>query len=169
MTDSNFLKESGVDFLTVGVDRRDVERCDVEPTLRTLSQLVRDRWTVLNFRSRLSLGFFGYDDDPRELYEIQEVRRFAAELDRKFPFWLYFLNLRDGALALIFLCVCRSSIGSNGMLVLEKGEREKFLVDHYKAVNWLFVTYGLDERDNEALTAQVSDYFEKRERPPVIQ
>lgn len=169
MTDSNFLRDSGVDFLTVGIDRKDVERCDLEPTLRTLSQLLQDRWTVQNFRGRLSLGFFGYDDDPRELYEIEEVRRFTTALDMKFPFWLYFLSLHDGTLALILLCLCRSSMGPNGMLVLEEGERERFLVEHYTAVNWLFVTYGLDEKDNEALTAQVSDYFEKRARPPVIQ
>lgn len=168
MADSNFLKESGVDFLSVGVDRKDVERCDLETTLRTLKHLLQDRWTVQNFRGRLDLGFFGYDDDPRELYEIEDVRRFACELDKKFPFWLYFINLHNGTLTLILLCLCQYSKGPNGMLVLEEGERERFLVEHYTAVNWLFVTYGLDDKDNEALTMQVSDYFEKRSKLPTI-
>lgn len=55
------------------------------------------------------------------------------------------------------------------MLVLDEGDRERFLVEHYTAVNWLFVTYGMDEKDNKALTMQISAYFEKRTKPPTVQ
>lgn len=169
MAESNFLRESGVDFLSVGVDRKDVEQRDLEAILHTLKQLLQDRWTVQNFRGRLDLGFFGYDDDPRELYEIEEVRRFVLELDKTFPFWLYFLNLYNGTLALILLCLCRHSRGPGGMLVLDEGDRENFLVKHYSAVNWLFVTYGLNEKDNEALTVQVTNYLNQRSKPRFVQ
>lgn len=163
------MEESGVDFLAVGIGREDVERCDLKAILSVLKRLLRDRWTVERFRGRLDLGFHGYDHDPRELHEIEEVRRFVAELDKKFPFWLYFLNLDNDTLVVIFLCLCRYSRGSGRVLVLKDGERERFLLEHYTAVNWLFVTDGLDEKDNEALTVQVSDYFEKRQKPPALQ
>jgi len=55
------------------------------------------------------------------------------------------------------------------MLVLDEGDRERFLAEQYVAVNWLFVTYGMDEKDNDALTMQISAYFEKRTKPPTIQ
>jgi hypothetical protein len=168
MTDPDILKDCGVDSLSVVASRQDVEASDVNPTLEVLNRLLQDRETVVRFRGRLDLGFHGYDDDPRELYEIDEVRRFVAELDRKFPFWLYFLNLYNWTLTLILLSLCRYSRGLNRMLVVDEGERERFLVEHYTAVNWLFVTYGLDEKDNEALTMQVSNYFEKRNKPPTI-
>jgi hypothetical protein len=169
MPDFDILRESGADSLSVVIDRKDVEASNVGPAFAVLKRLLQDRQTVEAFRGRLDLGFHGYDDDSRELYEIDEVRRFVAELDKKFPFWLYFLNLYSGTLALIHLCLCRYSKRSDRMLVLDEGDRERFLAEHYMAVNWLFVTYGMDEKDNEALTMQISAYFEKRTKPPTIQ
>jgi hypothetical protein len=169
MADSNFLKESGVDYLAIVVDRKDVECCSPEATLRTLRRLLQDRWTVERFCGRLDLGFHGYDQDARELYEIDEVRRFVFELDKKFPFWFYFLNLYTGTLLLILLCLCQHSRRPDGMLVLDEDERERFLTEHYTAVNWIFVTYGLDEKENEALTLHVANYFDNRSKPPLIQ
>lgn len=55
------------------------------------------------------------------------------------------------------------------MLVLDEGDRENFLVKHYSAVNWLFVTYGLNEKDNEALTVQVTNYLNQRSKPRFVQ
>jgi hypothetical protein len=46
MEEFDFLKESGSDSLSVLIDRRDVERLDVNPTISVLSQLLRDRDTV---------------------------------------------------------------------------------------------------------------------------
>ena len=74
----------------------------------------------------------------------------------------------ETTLTLILLSLCRYPRGLNGVVVVNKGERESFLVEHYTAVNWLFVTYGRDEKDNDGLTTQVSDYFEKISRPPTI-
>lgn len=168
MTDPDILKDSGADFLFVVVDPKDVERSDVDPTARTLRRLLQDRETVLRFRGRLDLSFAGYDEDPRELFEIAEVRNFLAELDTNFPFWFYFLNLRSGSLALVLFSLCSYSTGPDGMVVLDAEGRARFLAEHYLAVNWLFSTYGLDEKDNDALTLQVSGYFEKLKQPPTI-
>jgi hypothetical protein len=38
----------------------------------------------------LLLAFHGFDDDPRELHCIPEVRRFVREFRRIWPYWLYF-------------------------------------------------------------------------------
>lgn len=169
MGDSNFLVGAGADSLAVVIDRGDVERCDVEPTLRVLKRLLEDRSTVEKFRGRVDSAFFGYDDDARELYEIGEVRRFVAELDSKFGYWLYFLNLQSEALAMVVLCLCRHAPGPKEKRALEAGGLERFLMEHFFAVNWLFETFGLDEKENEALTARVMDYFEKRQKPRIVQ
>ena len=169
MSDPDILKNGNIDFLSVVVDRKDVERCDPGPVLQVLGRLLQDRQTVERFRGRVEVAFYGYDDDPRELYEIQQVRGFVSELDKKFPFWLYFLNLSSGTLVLVLLCLCQYSLGPNRMLIPDKIGMAKFLDEHYVAVNWLFETYNLDEKDNEALTAQVTDYFEQRSKGPLVQ
>ena len=51
----------------------------------------------------------GYDDDPRELYQIPEVVSFIKDLNSKLPFWLYFVNTADKRFfSWIIACLCQA-------------------------------------------------------------
>ena len=51
----------------------------------------------------------GYDDDPRELYQIPEVVSFIKDLNCKLPFWLYFVNTSDKRFfSWMIACLCRA-------------------------------------------------------------
>ena len=51
----------------------------------------------------------GYDDDPRELYQIPEVVSFIKDLNSKLPFWLYFINTSDKRFfSWMIACLCRA-------------------------------------------------------------
>ena len=51
----------------------------------------------------------GYDDDPRELYQIPEVASFIKDLNSKLPFWLYFVNTGDKRFfSWMIACLCRA-------------------------------------------------------------
>lgn len=167
MTEPDLLRDCGVDFLTVVVDRRDVQNLDIDTTFKILRRLLQDRQTVVSFRARLDIAFAGYDDDVRELYEIEEVRNFLSLLDKKFPFWFYFLNLDNGTLALILLSLCPYSITLDGILVISQDD-QIFFVEHGSAVTWLFDTYSLDEKEYDPLTIQIAKYLERKRHPPVI-
>lgn len=169
MADFDMLSESGIDFLAIVVDRKDVERCDIGSTLLILNRLLQGREVIRRFRNRVDLAFNGYDQDRRELHEIEEVRRFAAELDKKFPFWFYFLSLNRDTLFVLLLCLCRYFKNQNNPMNLDKDETERFLVEHFEAVNWLFQTYDLDEDDKERLTDQVMAYLRQYQKPLIIQ
>jgi len=54
--------------------RRQVETCDITEPLQLLRRLTADRHTAMDFCGRMSLVVDGYQDDPRELFEIPEVR-----------------------------------------------------------------------------------------------
>lgn len=41
---------------------------------------------------RLTISISGYDNDPRELYEIEEVKKYIKKMIKKYPTLLYFLN-----------------------------------------------------------------------------
>lgn len=53
----------------------------------------------------------GYDDDPREVHSIPEVRRFYQAFHGAWPYWLYFCNLETEALQMMALC-CLPSIAA---------------------------------------------------------
>ena len=168
MEDFDILKESGADSLSVLIDRRDVERVDVSPTLAILSRLLRDRETVTKFRGRLDIGFAGYDEDPREVHEIEEVRTFLRDLDSKFPFWFYFVNLYSDTLVLILLTLCRYSRREDGRFDIDQSDQERFFVEHGAAVTWLFQSYDLDEKEYEPLAMQIKSYLDNKRRAPLI-
>ena len=51
----------------------------------------------------------GYDDDPRELYQIPEVVSFIKDLNSKLPFWLYFINTSDKRFfSWMIACLCQA-------------------------------------------------------------
>ncbi len=63
--------------------RRQVETCDINEPVQFLRRLTADRQTALDFSGRISLVVDVYNDDPRELFEVPEVREIRWFLDRK--------------------------------------------------------------------------------------
>jgi len=53
----------------------------------------------------------GFEDDPREVHCIPEVRRFYAAFHEAWPYWLYFCNLDTEELQVMALC-CLPSISA---------------------------------------------------------
>jgi hypothetical protein len=101
----SFLDEINTDFVTVIVGREQVEAGDTNEILAVLQPFVQPE-AAKKFFERVEIGFSGYDHDPRELYEIVEVRDFVHKLDEQFPFWLYFLTKRSDGLRAILYCFC---------------------------------------------------------------
>jgi hypothetical protein len=56
-------------------------------------------------------GVDGWDNDPREIHAIPEIRRFYAAFHKAWPYWLYFCNLDTDTLRAMTMC-CMPSIES---------------------------------------------------------
>lgn len=157
----SFLMSSGVDSFQVVVDRGDVEQGDPESTLNVLRHLLVDAETVRNFCNRLDLWFAGYDHDPRELYELQEVRAFMLRLDNEFPFWLYFINLRQDMLMIIYLCLCPYTTDKDGRCTLDPSAWGGLVERHFVAMTRLAKKHGVDEGLLEQRSKEIIDFFEQ--------
>jgi hypothetical protein len=120
------IKSSGIDFLNIAISREEVLNNDFTNPLETLSQLTSDITFIEYFRERVDISFEGYNGTSVELWEIPEVRNYVAELDSKFPFWLYFLSKNGEGLYIIIkpeICISNSIAASNC-----------FKISHYVAV-----------------------------------
>ncbi len=51
-----------------------------------------------------------YDEDPREIFEIPEVRVFYAKLWESWPYWFFFCNLECGEMLALVSCVVPNQI-----------------------------------------------------------
>jgi hypothetical protein len=50
----------------------------------------------------------GYDDDPREIHTIPEVRSFYSAFHQVWPYWLYFCDLNQDGLRMMTFCCLKS-------------------------------------------------------------
>jgi hypothetical protein len=92
MNSDDLLLESGVDSIVLVASRDEVERIDLSRCLQVLDSLIESRERAMRFRDQMVFTVDGYNDDPRELFEIPEVRTFIRELDARWQNFLpYFL------------------------------------------------------------------------------
>ncbi len=133
------------------VDRRDVEACNTDELLQMLSPLVADAEAAWELRGKLSISFHGYDEDPRALYTVPDVRKFVSRVNAVWPHWFFFLNQIDHSIKLIAACLCELSrvepsgwqlapphlayFLETGMASLEQMfERHRFPPDQHRAI-----------------------------------
>ena len=154
-----FYAQSGVDYVGIVVSRQEAESLDIAPTLNVLESLLYDAETVRMFQGQVGLSFHGYDTDPRELYQIPEVRQYLASLDSKFPYWFYFLSTDDEILKMIAFCLCRTREIDASLAYPDPADMQAFLLSHIDALNQLFDRYSLDEAINEEISGLVANYF----------
>lgn len=89
------------------ISRKSIENFDFEDILGTLMTIHLEPKECYN-KMMLSVG--GYDNDPRELFMIEEVRDYISFLDKSFPYWFYYVDLTipksHSTLMVVLSCVC---------------------------------------------------------------
>ena len=95
----------------------------------------------------------GYDDDPRELYDIEECRRWFQQLDERFPYLIYFVRCDQHTLYI------GSQKGNNGGRLTIEALRT-FFRDRKPALRELAERIGFtEEQVSEALRRAASAYI----------
>ncbi len=156
--DDLFL-ELGVDSIVLVVSREEVQKLDLSSCLQVLDSLIESREKAMRFRDRVVFGVDGYNDDPRELFEIPEVRTFIRELDAKWPYWFFFLSKATDALKMIMLSLCRYQKAGGGLIRYDPKDVKLFLVSHFVALNRIFDRFDFDKPLNKEMSEAIFDYF----------
>jgi hypothetical protein len=82
------IKESGLLF--IAVDKSEVVEKNFYGIHVLLKLLLASDEMIHKCQNKLVLTIFGYDSDPRELFEISEVRQWMKEAFSIFKYWGYF-------------------------------------------------------------------------------
>ena len=107
----------------------------------------------------------GFDDDPREVHSIPEVRRFYEAFREAWPYWLYFCNLDSEELQMMVLC-CLPSIAALKVdqqatvaVELDRVELLQFLRANFDSMNAMCERGGMFERLVYERTKAIFEYF----------
>jgi len=152
------LKYPELDLLVIEARRRDVERNNINPVLEILNDLL----TPVNAKQyfeKVELCVSGYDNDPKELCEIPEVRKYMSDLDSQFPYWFYFITKLSLSLSFITFSLCQFEKNEAGEIHLDPSVLIRFMERHFKAVNELENLGLLDEAENQWLSKKVYSYY----------
>ena len=97
------------DYIVLQIPQEAIQNCDTSEYV-TLLHGASD--SLQSFEAAFQRYVFlisGYDDDPRELYQIPEVVSFIKDLNSKLPFWLYFVNTGDKRFfSWMIACLCQA-------------------------------------------------------------
>lgn len=107
----------------------------------------------------------GFDEDPRELHSIPEVRRFYGSLHDAWPYWFYFCNLESDSLLIMVLCCLPSlritQIDQRTMVAVEYSHQEllDFLRRGFGPMNALCERAVMSDPEIVARTKAILEYF----------
>jgi len=116
----------------------------------------------------------GFESEPRELYEIPEVRSFFRSLNEAWPFWFFVCDLRAPDLQIMTLCclpklsVLRRQSGALCHVEFDPGDLRAFVLNGFRGMNFLFERAGMSKTENFERSVRIIEYFQTdwRMEPP---
>jgi hypothetical protein len=129
---------------------------DISEALAALKSLSGDRSSAMSAEGAVTLVFNGYDDDPRELEAIPEVREWFASLFEAWPYWSFFVSRIDQTVPLVLslLLSGENVAGEPGMVgwSFDLNELRPLLLELFGHQNELIEKLDIGEVVNERVT-----------------
>ncbi len=142
------------------IARHQVETADIESVLSTLKPFLASREEIWRYRGQMVLVVDGYDNDPRELVEIPEVRSLLQSLDQRWPHWAFFFNQVDDSIKLLASCVCGNSYLGEGTTKIDPAKLLALVERAFASMNALFDAHGFPEKELESMSLGFTEALE---------
>lgn len=147
-----------VDDWLLKVSRKEIERVNIIPTIMELGPLLTPE-NVKRFQRKVSIFVDGYDDDPRDLYEIDVARKWLIRLDIAFPFWFYFITLGPrSSLQWITFGLCRYRKMPEGKMI-DPDELDNFVNHHMYALQQLCANQEVSQAKFTQLCQDIFKFY----------
>lgn len=157
----------GVDYRRVAVPLEEVQTCSMGYIVALLNRLSKTRESMLASRGKLEIYFPGFDTDPRELYQIPEVRRwFTTSIEYGIP-WFYFLDTRGrgDSIRLLLLSTIDVEIklteGGRHLIEIPAEERVEWLMKNFENLNLFTTTHEVPGEINKERCGAILECLER--------
>jgi hypothetical protein len=141
----------------ITIRREAIEECDPEPVVGLLDSYVAER--LAHNRNRVQLEVAGYADDPRELYEILEIRQYFQALFRRYGGLFYWLDTESGELLFLCLMLYEPVWAEEGVTV-SLSDLQSFLAAGYSGLNVFCHEHDLSaDASHEAISRWVTHFL----------
>lgn len=107
---SDYMREEGPSRLVYLIPREDIEGGVTNDLENFFLYLTSSREIALMYMQKVEFVIHGYDDDPRELYDIQDVIEYLGRLNKIFPYWLFYQFPEGKWLDILLVCLSKGTI-----------------------------------------------------------
>ena len=143
------------------ISRRQVEAFDIASVMTNLKPFLATREDAWLYRGQMTLVVDGYNDDPRELVDIPEVRALLQKLYQQWPYWAFFLNQVDDSIKLLGSCICGTRFPGGGAVEIDGPRVEEFLMHGFAGMNSVFEKHGFPEDELESMSRGLVEVIEQ--------
>jgi hypothetical protein len=134
------------------ISRREVEAADLASVLSRLKVFLATREDAWRYRGQMTLVVDGYNNDPRELVDIPEVRALLRGLEAAWPYWAYFFNQVDDSIKLLLSCVAGCRFLGHGAVEMDADLVAAALARGFSGMNMIFDQFGFPEDELEKMS-----------------
>jgi hypothetical protein len=160
---NDLLVESS--YILFIVDRKDVNELDVTRPRQFFDRLRATKELAYQCQGKIEISFYGYDSDPREIFEIEAVRQYIVLLDDALPELFFFVRTEKPAPTIRTFAFCLTRVVWEGKrstrtvtrrVVYDTNNVAKFLMRHWPSLNemteWLSMSIEENKRISFAVT-----------------
>jgi len=141
------------------IDKAQIEKKDFS----IIKEYIEDNWDV--GYNQLNISFYGYDNDPREIFEISEIREWVITSihEEKIP-WFFFLskNVSSSGIKALAVCYCAEPVkqedGEIRYMPLEN-KMYQFIMVNYSISQDFIKQYKFNESFNQEVSYLIDKYF----------
>ena len=134
------------------ISRREVEAADLASVVSRLKVFLATRDDAWRYRGQMTLVVDGYNNDPRELVDIPEVRTLLRGLEAEWPYWAYFFNQVDDSIKLLLSCVAGCRFLGRGAVEIDADLVASALARGFGGMNIVFDRFGFPEDELETMS-----------------
>ncbi len=159
---NNMLIDSGT--VIYMLDEHDIANRELALPRAFFDRLRSTRELAHKCQGKVEIMFSGYDDDPRELFEIEEVRAYVVTLDHALPEIFFFLRSEQPTYSLMIFALCqtdvtwvdgRSTKSVTKQVTFDPRPVAYFLERHWPALNELTDWLGMPIEENKSISFAV--------------
>lgn len=145
------------------VPKSDVITCATGRMVDRLMKLSDNKENIFKAENALSIMFAGWDNDPRELCEIPEVRKYFFELNNQWSYWFHFCEKFTTTIGLVLSLlfpITRGILNGKSVIYLSDNDVNRVIMfSLFDSLNKLHNTHGIGIEKNKEVTNQVIERF----------
>jgi hypothetical protein len=143
------------------ISRREVEQGDLASVLARLKVFLATREDAWLYRGQMTLVVDGYNDDPRELVDIPQVRTLLRNLEAEWPYWAFFFNQVDDSIKLLLSCAAGSRFLGRGAVEMDAQRVSAVLSHGFAGMNEVFERFDFPEDELELMSRELVEVLEQ--------